>query len=153
MMEITMQNIQAKSRAYKEYREKQETYTSQVIKKYCIYFIAGSEQELKKQMLAKGYKPEQLVPLGAGAYCLKEHEAAVDKMFDKVYDDKKKYLADPDNFYGALYYELWNNEYYYNADNKAIADALLINECDIVATYPDANKVVNLYVSEMENIL
>lgn len=71
----------------------------------------------------------------------------------KLLMKRKKYVtSDCDNFYGALYYELWNNEYYFNADNQAIARALCVNEENILSEFPKANEVVYIYLDEFEKL-
>lgn len=150
-MQITLENLQRKSKDYREYKANQEKPTNDIIKQYIFFIFANNEQEFNQQLQEKGLTKDEITSYGAGGgYCKKKDKPVLDAYFEKLEQDKQQYLMDQDNFYGALYYELWNYEYYYNADNDAVAGALGIDASDVLNKYPASNDVINIYVNEFE---
>ena len=152
-MEITIENLDTKSKDYKEFLERQRTKTNEFNKENIFFIFASSEREFKEKLDKLGYDKTDIASIGAGAYCQAKNYAKVNMFLDDIADEKKKYVtSDCDNFYGALYYELWNNEYYFNADNQAIARALGVDEENILSEFPKANEVVYIYLDEFEKL-
>lgn len=152
-MEITKANLELKSDDYKNFKDQQEKKTNEFTKKYMFFIFAFSENEFQKELDKLGYKKNDIINVGAGGYCLKQNYDLVNEYLDKIVDEKMQYIhKSNENFYGALYYELWNNEYYLSYDNKAVARALGIDASEIVAKYPKANDVVKIYTNEFEKL-
>ena len=148
-MQITLENLRVKSNDYSKYKNDKEKPVNDFIDKYIFFIFASDEQDFNRQLQEKGLTADEVINY-SGGYCKKKDKSIIDAFFDELENDKAMYLADADNFYGALYYELWNYEYYYNADNDAIAGALGLDASDVLSKYPKANEVIDIYINEFE---
>lgn len=147
-----LEKLEEKSGEYKKFIENQEKKSNNFINEHIFYIFSSDEESFNDELASKNLTIDDIIDAGAGAYYKKDDKESIDKFFDELYDTKKNYLNDKDNFYGALYYELWNHEYYFNADNDAIGVALCIDPKDIMTKYPDANDVVDIYLREFKKL-
>lgn len=83
------------------------------------FIFAFSNQQLEEALAKRGMttedlKSNKLVSYGAGCYCLKSDEAAIDKALTDIGAEQAEAMKDYDFAYGAFMHELGNHEYHIN---------------------------------------
>ena len=149
---ITLQLLEDKSNDYKEFKEDQQERFNQFSKDHLIIIYTFSPVEFEKRLYQEyNLKVDDIQELTAGIYYRIEDKELVYNFLEGSADEKSQYMKDANNFYGGLYYELWNHEYYLSADNTAVFDALGIDKEDLI-NYPGANEVLRIYNKEFERL-
>jgi hypothetical protein len=98
-------------------------------------FFAFSESQFDDGMKKIGLNPQELhkiVRLGdTGGYILKDKVDEYKSMHSRIQDEKEQFLADQENLYNALVYELCNHEFMITWNPAPALDALGLNKKDI----------------------
>lgn len=99
-------------------------------------FWAFSDKQFHEGMEKIGLEPGQLdkiMRLPGGGFILKAQEWAFDALFERHTAEREAFLAEPENLYKALVYELNNHEYGYTHDESDALCALGFEPDEIAA--------------------
>ena len=118
-----------------------------------IIMFGSSENEILKQIEAKGLKPNDLINLGGGVWLKKEYEKEFNNLIEKQFKEKKEYTLN--NIYEVVNFYLWDYEAYisltYTLDD-ILTDLLKLTPEEIEANKDEINRAREDYIREFEKL-
>lgn len=118
-----------------------------------IIMFGSSENEILKQIEAKGLKPNDLINLGGGVWLKKEYENEFNNLIEKQFKEKKEYTLN--NIYEVVNFYLWDYEAYisltYTLDD-ILTDLLKLTPEEIEANKDEINRAREDYIREFEKL-
>lgn len=98
-------------------------------------FFAFSNRQFDEGMTKLGLDPQidqnKICRIGSGGFMLKEQSKPFAEMFARHTQEKKNFLAVPNQLLDALVYELDNHEYGYTGDITDALEALNLKQSEI----------------------
>ena len=137
---------------YKELLDKQ-TQEANSFSKDKIFWLFGSETEIKKELKETGHSLDEFIDIGAGGYLLKEYETEYNKLITRHSRERKAYLLA--NVYEVVNYYYWDYEVYINVTydyNTILTELLGMTPEEIEANKDEINRAREDYIREFEKL-